>query len=1493
MPVPTETFNNIKRLNVVFAVTALITLASTGWMFWHDYNRPWRHMQTNYFNVRSAMARFDVLGYASPEEKARRAALVDAVDKAQLELGDHREEERELLEREKVLTGQLQGVSLTYGNMNAEMQVRDFNYEEARTLSGENDPKTLAIKEENERAEKALSEVKTRKDHVEDALKGVKSQIKELYRNRTVAQKALAAYDKGLNDAKRLDSMYGPGFKRMAFNIPLLDYLAPKDTPGHEEVRQVYTKAIRFDYNFVDSYTTDRCITCHMGIDDPNLSLESFVRRTEKAMLSDDVRDVLRRENVRMRQEMSERLAGAGYDSEFAHQDVASMDRAIREKFIKTLVATVNEYLRGASRPPISAAPIVSKWAEAKDVTRGKLDDEITQAFDRVLTAAPPMAQGGKGPLTFGQMSESQKMAYVGSLTAAMNTYLTDQGRPKINFREEVRAHPHLDLYLSPNSAHPMKIMGCTVCHEGAGQDTDFILAAHTPKTHDEEKDWKREYYVREMGIPLATFTLVEEFWERPMLLPGYTSASCRKCHQQTFDIERYKTERLASARPLVEGRDLFTSLGCINCHAVDGLTDSRRVGTDLTHVGEKLSTGFIQRWVDYPSNFRPSTRMPHFFHQENNVAASANEFDTDPVVRTQAEIEAITHYLKTFSKPLKFEPLPKGITGDPKRGEELFASIGCFACHANLDAKDPLSESGQTVGERWITDDLVFREGISAEDAKKRYDAMSKDERARYAMRKLTPHEREKALARAFEEEIAADREGRDPDAKLMHIPAAFTRNAPELSGIGTKLVNDSNDPQQVERGKIWLYNWLLDPRHYSSYTRMPQLFRDHYYQYDSPEEQRKKNDQDIMDVSAFLLTLRNDDFKPEPFPEDDAHVEEMQRQILGILGGQNTEGVSQKILQDEKIDPADPYGRLTSAIVAQAYKSFGGGEDGKKAVAALIDKSIRGLSPEKGLVFRQQLFFGMKMISHYGCSACHTIPGFEDATRPGTDLSLWAQKFMSQLDFAFYSPAFESEIEEQSDVFGKLYIDKPEYAHLIRDVGEDPPTEILHNHASFAYHKLRNPRIWDRRKIKKPYEKLKMPNFYLDEEEARSLTTFLLSMREPHVTKDVQVSYNTTPNGKIAKGRALVRELNCIGCHKIEYLEKAEPIIHQYYSPDTSLPDTVPFSIRFKPPLLWGEGAKIQYDWLFSFLNNVEMLRPWLKARMPSFHLTRDEATTLVEYFAGLSQSESAFLKKDLDPVIKYLQEAHSVVEGNEKSAKEDSATWFLEDKYAQEAGDLSEYAQDHSQIGKYDLNPGDTNDPVKIAETLGPTYDKIVHRTTFLSNLFNVEFPFTDSRLHSVDDARFKLGEEFLYNQKCLACHVAGDPSVKGTTTDIKAPNFALAHKRLRYDWVLNWLQDPQAIQPGANMPQIFQGGSAFAGVPEETKNQLEAKFGTTVAEQSTLLVDFLYNLGERGYTAIQPGGAQPAPAPPEQKAPSADFDFDEGGATSKPAPKDIDF
>ncbi|MFO0868227.1 MAG: hypothetical protein U0935_04710 [Pirellulales bacterium] len=52
--------------------------------------------------------------------------------------------------------------------------------------------------------------------------------------------------------------------------------------------------------------------------------------------------------------------------------------------------------------------------------------------------------------------------------------------------------------------------------------------------------------------------------------------------------------------------------------------------------------------------------------------------------------------------------------------------------------------------------------------------------------------------------------------------------------------------------------------------------------------------------------------------------------------------------------------------------------------------------------------------------------------------------------------------------------------------------------------------------------------------------------------------------------------------------------------------------------PPPLVGEGAKVQSDWLHSFLLNPYPIRPAVVLRMPRFNMSSQEAAELAEYFA-----------------------------------------------------------------------------------------------------------------------------------------------------------------------------------------------------------------------------------------------------------------------------------
>ncbi len=67
-------------------------------------------------------------------------------------------------------------------------------------------------------------------------------------------------------------------------------------------------------------------------------------------------------------------------------------------------------------------------------------------------------------------------------------------------------------------------------------------------------------------------------------------------------------------------GRELFSSLSCISCHAVRGTSANGVFGPDLTHLMSRRTIGAgviqntpenIRSWIDDPASLKPGALMP------------------------------------------------------------------------------------------------------------------------------------------------------------------------------------------------------------------------------------------------------------------------------------------------------------------------------------------------------------------------------------------------------------------------------------------------------------------------------------------------------------------------------------------------------------------------------------------------------------------------------------------------------------------------------------------------------------------------------------------------------------------------------------------------------------------------------------------------------------------------------------------------------------------
>jgi cytochrome c2 len=143
----------------------------------------------------------------------------------------------------------------------------------------------------------------------------------------------------------------------------------------------------------------------------------------------------------------------------------------------------------------------------------------------------------------------------------------------------------------------------------------------------------------------------------------------------------------------------------------------------------------------------------------------------------------------------------------------------------------------------------------------------------------------------------------------------------------------------------------------------------------------------------------------------------------------------------------------------------------------------------------------------------------------------------------------------------------------------------------------------MWDIGIDKKFRDLNKMPNFYMSEAEAKKITVAILGQVADVIPLAGQKRLNEH-EALYYDAMKVAGKYNCLGCHQIDGIRGN---ILQNYEED----------INQGPPRLVNEGHRIQADWFYNFLGNVQPIRPWLKIRMPSFNLSLQEKNRLVNGF------------------------------------------------------------------------------------------------------------------------------------------------------------------------------------------------------------------------------------------------------------------------------------
>src|SRR5262245_55760257 len=128
---------------------------------------------------------------------------------------------------------------------------------------------------------------------------------------------------------------------------------------------------------------------------------------------------------------------------------------------------------------------------------------------------------------------------------------------------------PHPGTWLA---THPVERFGCTVCHDGQGEATDFAHAAHRP--------------IAGVGRAMRPLETIE--------------ANCGTCHRAQ---DPPQSPRLA------QGRRLIADSGCVGCHEIPGFEGVSFQGPGLGSLGYKVRPEWLAAWLKDPKAYLTSSR--------------------------------------------------------------------------------------------------------------------------------------------------------------------------------------------------------------------------------------------------------------------------------------------------------------------------------------------------------------------------------------------------------------------------------------------------------------------------------------------------------------------------------------------------------------------------------------------------------------------------------------------------------------------------------------------------------------------------------------------------------------------------------------------------------------------------------------------------------------------------------------------------------------------
>ena len=233
------------------------------------------------------------------------------------------------------------------------------------------------------------------------------------------------------------------------------------------------------------------------------------------------------------------------------------------------------------------------------------------------------------------------------------------------------KAHGNYEHWLWP--LYPAQNMqaGCQTCHAA-----DMVLASESASVINEGKDLFRqrgcngchryEGYDREPEELQAAQQKIKQLEQDQKDNTKQAGIYTKQGDNASDNTEANRLYARAEALK-IDNSKISLRIQQLDLQSRNLLHDMKKIGPNLKDVREKLNKNWIPVWIHKPTDFRPTTKMPNFRLNDDQV-------------------KAISAYL--WQSALT-DPLPQQKAGNAAHGKELFETRGCMACHSIGEGSD------------------------------------------------------------------------------------------------------------------------------------------------------------------------------------------------------------------------------------------------------------------------------------------------------------------------------------------------------------------------------------------------------------------------------------------------------------------------------------------------------------------------------------------------------------------------------------------------------------------------------------------------------------------------------------------------------------------------------------------------------------------------------------------------------------------------------------